>query len=192
MNGAALGWSGLGCMRGGRILFEGLDMALSAGEALVVGGPNGVGKSSLLRILAGLLPPSAGRVDRVGALAFAGEAAALDPRLPLGRALGYWAAIDGQGEAAVAEALAAMGLARIADVPVRLLSTGQRKRAALARIVAGGQPVWLLDEPGNGLDGDALGLLAEAMARRRAAGGIVVVATHQPLALPGARMLALA
>ena len=183
-----LGWSGLGCLRGGRILFEGLAGSLSSGDAMVLTGPNGAGKSSLLRILAGLLAPSAGTVTRGGGIAFLDERAALDPRLPLGRAIGYWAAMDG---GAVAPALEAMGVGHLEKVPVRMLSTGQRRRAGLARVIAGAQPVWLLDEPGNGLDAASLKLLGQAIAAHRAAGGIVIAATHQPVGLDDANGLAL-
>src|SRR5205085_8725514 len=108
-----------------------------------------------------------------------------DERQPLGRALAFWAADPAPG-------IAAMGLEGLTDVPVRMLSTGQRKRAALARVIASGAPLWLLDEPGNGLDADGLARLEAAMAAHRAAGGAILAATHQPLALPGAAQVALA
>lgn len=177
------------CIRGGRLLFEGLGLALEAGGAAVVTGPNGIGKSSLIRIAAGLLRAAAGRVERNGAAALADEAAALDERLTLGRALDFWARIDG----AEAEAgMDPMGLSRLAAVPVRMLSTGQRKRAVLARVVASGAPLWLLDEPANGLDPEGQERLAEAMAEHRRRGGAVLAASHQPLDLPGAAELRLA
>ena len=179
------------CVRGDRLLFEGMDFALDGGEAALLTGPNGAGKSSLMRIAAGLLPPSAGKVRRDGGLAFAGEAAALDPRLPLGQALLFWARLDGAGRAGVEDALDAMGIAGLAQVPVHMLSTGQRKRAALARVIAGGAALWLLDEPGNGLDAASLDRLAAAMANHRRRGGIVVAATHQPLDLPDATAIRL-
>jgi len=179
-----LAFRGVACRRGGRLLFEGLDLALSPGGALVVRGPNGVGKSSLLRIAAGLLAPAAGEVERVPA-ALADARAALDDELPLARAIGQWA---GAGAGA---ALDRWALGPLAGVPVRLLSTGQRQRANLARATAGGRALWLLDEPANGLDSHARGVLEGEIARHRAGGGAVVVATHQPVALPGAAVVAL-
>ncbi len=176
------------CIRGGRLLFEGLDLALGPGGAALVAGPNGAGKSSLIRVAAGLLPAAAGKVERPSPAALADEGLALDPKLALGRALGFWGGLDGADPAA---AIAAMGLAELAEVPVRMLSTGQRKRAALARVLASGAPLWLLDEPANGLDGDGLARLEGAIAAHLAAGGGVLAASHQPLALPGAVIVAL-
>lgn len=171
------------CDRGGRRLFEALDLVLEPGGAALVTGPNGAGKSSLIRLAAGLLRAAEGRVERHAALALADEGLALDPRLTLGRALAFWARLD---SADPAPAMAAMGLAPLAGVPVRMLSTGQRKRAALARVIASGAPLWLLDEPANGLDADGEARLAAAMAGHRAGGGAVLAASHQPLDLPGA------
>ncbi len=173
------------------MLFKGLNAALRPGDALLLTGPNGVGKSSLLRLIAGLLPAYAGTVSHEGRLALSDENPALDARLPLAKALEYWAGIDGTGPTAVADALAALDLSRLAEVPVRLLSTGQRRRANLARVLASGADIWLLDEPGNGLDMASLALLERAIAVHRAQGGIVVVASHQPLGLVDAQALAL-
>jgi heme exporter protein A len=184
-----LAFRSVACERGGRLLFEGLDLALAPGEALLVAGPNGVGKSSLIRLAAGLLPVSAGSIERSAPAALADEGLALDPRLSLARALGFWARLDGRDPA---PAMAAMGLTPIASVPVRMLSTGQRKRAALARVLASGAPLWLLDEPANGLDGDGQSRLEQAIAGHRAGGGAILAASHQPLALPGAKQVALA
>lgn len=188
---ASLGLSNLACARGGRVLFKGLSAALGPGDALLLTGPNGVGKSSLLRLIAGLLPAYAGTVTHEGRLALSDENPALDARLPLSKALEYWAGIDGTGAMAVEDALAALDLTRLAEVPVRLLSTGQRRRANLARVLASGADIWLLDEPGNGLDTASLALLERAIGTHRAKGGIVVVASHQPLDLPGSQALAL-
>jgi heme exporter protein A len=159
--------------RGGRLLFEGLDLELGPGDALQVSGPNGSGKSSLIRLAAGLLGAERGRVER-SKLALADDALALDRELPLARALRFWASeIDG--------ALDALGLARLADVPVRLLSSGQAKRASLARVAASNAPLWLLDEPLNALDRDGADRLASLVARHRDSGGTVLAASHQPL-----------
>lgn len=185
---AALAFDAVACARGGRELFEAVSFALAPGEALVVTGANGAGKSSLLRIAAGLLDPVAGAVRREGRVALGDEHHALDPAKPLARALAFWAGVDG-GDAATA--LVATGLDPLAQVPVRMLSTGQRRRATLARVMASRAPVWLLDEPANGLDADGVAMLARLVAAHRDAGGIAVVATHQPLDVPGARTLAL-
>ncbi len=175
-------------IRGGRLLFEGVSLGLAPGAAAVIRGPNGVGKSSLMRVAAGLLKASAGRVRRRAEIALADDAAALDARQTVAQALGFWARLDG---ARAADGMAPMGLDRIADVPVRMLSTGQRKRATLARVIASGAPLWLLDEPGNGLDGEGQERLAAAMAAHRARGGAVLAATHQPIGLEDAEQLTL-
>lgn len=189
--GELLAFDAVTCARGGRIVFEGLSFALGSGGAVLVTGRNGAGKSSLIRLAAGLLAPAMGVVRAGAARALLGEAAALDPELTLAHALGFWARLDGVGDAAVANALGDLGLSELAPVPVRLLSTGQRRRAALARVVASGAAVWLLDEPANGLDGVAVATLEGLIAQHRAGGGAVVVATHLPVALPGAEVIAL-
>ena len=176
------------CLRGGRLLFRDLDLTLRSGEALVVSGPNGVGKSSLIRVAAGLLRPLAGTVARSGALGLADELTALDERLTLGRALDFWARLDGSGPDA---AMAAMDLSHLADVPVRMLSTGQRKRATIARVIASQVPLWLLDEPANGLDSDGATLLAQAITAHCRGGGAVLAASHLPLGIEGGASLRL-
>lgn len=188
---ASLTFSNLACVRGGRVLFKGLNATLGPGDALLLTGPNGVGKSSLLRLIAGLLPAYAGTMSYDGRLALSDESPALDPRLPLAKALGYWAGMDGTGPTAVSVALEALDMTRLAEVPVRLLSTGQRRRANIARVLASGADIWLLDEPGNGLDTASLALLERAIAAHRTQGGIAVIASHQPLGLLDAQALAL-
>ena len=184
MSGAALRLSGVACARGGRLLFRGVDLSLEAGGSALLRGPNGVGKSSLMRICAGLLREAAGSVERCGRIAMADERLALDMEQSLAGALSFWARIDGVDGATLDRALSAMALTPLRDMPVRMLSTGQRKRAALARVIASGAPVWLLDEPGNGLDDASLALLGSCVERHLADGGVVLAASHQPLPLP--------
>src|SRR3546814_1620280 len=129
-----------------------LSLTLGRGQALWMRGPNGAGKSSLIRLAAGLLRAAAGTIERRERCALIDEAAALDGELALRRALDFWARIDTVDGDAVDRAVAAMALAPLAEVPVAMLSTGQRKRAAMARVIASGAPIWLLDEPANGMD----------------------------------------
>lgn len=176
----------LACRRGDRLLFRGVSFELHQGDALQLAGPNGIGKSSLMRILAGLLRPYNGHVEIDGSLALADERPALDPHRPLGEALAFWRAVDQAGEAR-----ADFGLEDLLDVPVRYLSTGQRKRAALARLAASGARIWLLDEPLNGLDTHWGAATQAAIEAHRALGGIAVIASHQPLQLQKLKKLAL-
>jgi heme exporter protein A len=159
--------------RGGRLLFEDLSLALGPGEALQVAGPNGTGKSSLIRLAAGLLRPEQGKVER-SPLALADDNLALDRELPLRGALSFWGGNVDRG-------LEALGIAGLAEVPVRLLSSGQAKRATLARVVVSDAPLWLLDEPLNALDGEGADRLSGAVASHLGGGGAVLSASHQPL-----------
>jgi heme exporter protein A len=178
----------LACRRGDRLLFRGLSLALQPGDALQLAGANGIGKSSLIRILAGLLRPFAGSVEHGGAIGLIDERPALDPHRALGDALAFWSHIDGHSN----DAATRLGLANLLDVPVRFLSTGQKKRAAFARLIGQAAPIWLLDEPLNGLDSDAAALAQTLAAEHCAGGGICVIASHQSFALPGLRQVALA
>lgn len=193
----------IACWRGERAVFAGLSFGLGAGEALVLAGRNGAGKSSLLRILAGLLAPAEGRVlwdgedtaeDRPAharRLRWLGHADALKPALTVAENLAIFARLSGEAGTAVAAALDAVGLAPLASLPARVLSAGQRRRASLARLALGQAPLWLLDEPSVGLDAASVDRLGTLLARHRAAGGMVIVATHLPLPLPGAETLRL-
>ena len=165
-----------------------LSLELAGGQALHVTGSNGVGKSSLIRILAGLLRPYAGEVEREGSTALLDQTLALDEHLPLGRALSFWSKLDG---ALADDDLARLGLANLLDVPVRYLSTGQRKRAALARLLGQRAQVWLLDEPLNGLDRDAVAMVEALVAEHVAGGGLALIASHQPIDLPDGQVLPL-
>jgi heme exporter protein A len=159
--------------RGGRFLFEGLSFEIGPGERLQVAGPNGSGKSSLIRLAAGLLRSERGSVER-SPLALADDGVALDRELPLGRALQFWSRSP-------EKAMDALGLVHLGLVPVRLLSSGQIKRATLARVAASGVPLWLLDEPLNALDADGAKKLGFLVERHLEAGGAVLAASHQKL-----------
>lgn len=187
MQACLLAASNLACRRGDRLLFAGLSFALAAGESLQLAGSNGIGKSSLIRILAGLLPAYSGSIERADAVALVDERPALDPHLTLGAALAFWQRIDGAHD----NQSARLGLAGLEDVPVRYLSTGQKKRAALARLIGQAAPVWLLDEPLNGLDARGIALVEEIVAEHCAGGGIAVIASHQPFELAGMRQIEL-
>ena len=180
----------LACRRGERLLFRGLSFACTPGDALLVAGANGIGKSSLIRMLAGLLRPLAGSVASEGAIGLVDERLALDPNLPLGQALHFWERLDDC--AAPAHAHEILQLEPLLDVPVRYLSTGQKKRAALARLLNRSCPIWLLDEPLNGLDTQAQASFEALIAQHCAAGGIALVASHQGIALPDPALVELA
>ena len=170
---ALLHFDDVSLRRGGRLLFKGLDFVLARGELFQVMGPNGSGKSSLIRLAAGLLSAEHGRVERAR-LALADDHVALDRELPLRSALRFWGA-------AADEAMDSLGIAHLADVPVRLLSSGQLKRATLARVAASAAPLWLLDEPLNALDAEGAARVGAMIGRHLAGGGGVLAASHQPL-----------
>jgi len=177
----------LACRRGDRVLFRGVTIGLASGEAMQIAGSNGIGKSSLIRILARLMRPYAGSVESSGEIGLIDERPALDPALPLGKALAFWQRMDGPAD----NELARLGLSELMDVPVRFLSTGQKKRAAFARLIGQAAPIWLLDEPLNGLDKHAAGLVESLASEHCKSGGICIIASHQPFALQGMTRLEL-
>lgn len=183
---------GLACERGGRRIFANVGFMVEPGNALQVEGRNGAGKSSLLRLLAGLLRPVAGRLSNPFRIAFAGHDVALKPGMHLIDELAHWARLDGAAPGAVTSALEAFDLTALAGLPVSVLSSGQKRRAALARVAASGAQLWLLDEPGVGLDAASMARLAGALAEHRARGGLVIAATHGDIGLEGPARLVLA
>ena len=188
--------------RGGRRVLSGVSFEARAGEALLLVGPNGSGKSSLLRAVAGFLPLAAGTFRFEGGSAeaaigeqahYLGHADALKSALTAGENLAFWAdALGGDSRrAAWVAALDRLGLAHVADFPTRALSAGQKRRVALARLLIAPRPIWLLDEPTTALDAAAQGQFAIVMRAHLAGGGLILAATHAPLALDDAARLTL-
>lgn len=167
-------------MRGNRMVLRGLSVAARAGDIIWIRGANGCGKSTLLRLVAGLLTATSGAIHSEGRMALADENLALDGNVTVKDALGFWADMDGASADAREAALIDMDLQDLAHIPVRFLSTGQRKRASIARVLASDADIWLLDEPYNGLDSASCVRLDQAIIARAASGGIVLVAAHQP------------
>lgn len=172
----------LSCVRGDKMLFRSLDFTLSSGQAGLVTGPNGVGKSSLLRLIAGLLEPFSGSIHKPLSIALCDDRMALDENLPLATALEFWAKLDGKAADACTVAIDAAGMGHLAEVPVRYFSTGQRQRARLARTFLSDAKLWLLDEPANGLDTASVALLGETLQAHLDRGGMILAASH--IALP--------
>ncbi len=187
----------LSCRRGERALFAGLSFEIAAGEALLVTGPNGAGKSSLLRIVAGYLAAEAGRVALEGGeddapLAsqchYLGHRDGLRAALSVRENLAFFRALlGGAGDSALA--LAAVGMAHLIDNPVATLSAGQRRRVALARLLVVPRPLWLLDEPTSALDRAGQEMVAACLESHLERGGLALVATHLPIAVPARRIV---
>lgn len=186
----------LACRRAGRLVFSGLDFRVRAGEAARVLGPNGAGKSSLLRLLAGLAGRAGGDARIADAslsaepeafrdrLSYAGHLDASKPQMSLIENVAFWARIEGADPARAGEALERFGLARMSDSPAAICSAGQRRRLGLARLALSRRPLWLLDEPTTALDAASARGLEEMVAAHLAGGGIALIATHVPIALP--------
>ncbi len=164
--------------RGGRLVLRDFSLVAERGEIVWVRGANGSGKSTLLRAVAGLLPLAAGTLTVAGRIALADDNIALDSESTLENALRFWARLDGVSNAKLERGLEALDLVPLAELPVRLLSAGQRKRGSLARMIAGDAQIWLLDEPYNGLDQANVVRLDEALRSHAASGGIALVASH--------------
>jgi heme exporter protein A len=193
---------GLGCTRSGRVVFAGLAFTLTAGEALLVVGRNGAGKSSLLRMVAGLLRPAAGRLTLEGGEAeltlaeqahYVGHQDSIKPALSVNENLVFWTRyLAGPADPGAPQAaLEALALADLADLPGAYLSAGQKRRLALARLVAVKRPIWLLDEPTSALDAASQERLSGLMRAHLAGGGMILAATHGPIGLENTKELQL-
>jgi heme exporter protein A len=194
--------TGLSVERGGRIVLTDLDFRLAAGEALLVTGPNGTGKSTLLRAIAGLLPLAAGRIEVTPALEarrpelchYVGHTDALKPTLTVFENLSFLVAllstdaVPNAGAAQIQAAIARLGLTSIADLPAAYLSAGQKRRAALTRLLAITRPIWLLDEPLTALDAASQAAVIAMMTAHLAEGGIIVAATHAPVPIKASEL----
>ena len=189
----------LGGERGGQPVFSDIGFSLGEGDALTVTGPNGSGKSTLLRVVAGLLPAAGGSVRLDGgveifptvasAAHYLGHLNAMKSALTVAENLAFWRDFCGSGLLGVGEALETVGLGAIGDLPYGYLSTGQKRRAAIARLLVSRRPLWLLDEPTAGLDAESARRFSALLADHLGGGGMIVAATHLPLGIDGATEL---
>ena len=188
---------GVKCIRGGREVFSGLDFSIAMREALAVTGPNGSGKTSLLRQIAGLLAIASGSIDLDGGdgeltlpeqAHYLGHRDALKPALSVMENLCFWRDFLGGEGADAGASLAAVGLDHAAQLPAVVLSAGQRRRLSIARLLTVRRPIWLLDEPTSALDAAGQTMFAALMRDHLARGGIIVAATHTPLEVPATEL----
>ncbi len=197
---------GLACARGGRRVFEALDFTVAPGGALLLHGPNGGGKTSLLRMIAGFLDPAGGELswngrpfedrdedddDALARIAYAGHLDAVKRALTVAENLAFWAGLYGGGGTGVSAALDRLGIGPLAEVPARFLSAGQRRRLGLARLLVAPASLWLLDEPTVTLDQESIAAVEGLIAEHRDRGGMVMVATHTGMAITEADILTL-
>jgi len=180
--------SDLTIARGGIKVLEGVSFDLAPGGAIVLRGPNGIGKTTLLRTIAGLQPPHSGRVDAdPDSLVYAGHSDGLKATLTVEENLVFWAQVFGKTD--ISQAIESFQMARLINRPAGMLSAGQKRRLGLARLLVTGRPVWILDEPTVSLDGDAVAMFASAVRAHLARGGAALIATHIDLGLPEAEVL---
>lgn len=182
----------LAVARGGRAALEGVSLDLAPGQALILRGPNGIGKTTLLRVIAGLAPPLAGRIEAApDAVAYAAHADGLKPALTAAENLIFWARLfdSPAPREAAARALAALEITPLAERPAAEMSAGQKRRLGLARLLVTGRPLWLLDEPTVSLDAASVARFAGLVRAHLAAGGAAMIATHIDLGLPDAAIL---
>jgi len=193
-----LAGTGLACERGGRIVFSDLSFSVAGGQALAVVGRNGAGKSSFLRLVAGLVPRTAGTLALEGGspetplgeqVHYAGHADALKAALTVGENLAFWRDLYGSPWHEADEALDMLGIGHLYDLPAAYLSAGQKRRLTLARLFVSRRPVWLLDEPTSALDAATQALLAGHLRTHLAEGGMILAATHGDLGLAPDKIL---
>ena len=192
--------SGLVCARGGRVVLDNVSFTARPGAPLVITGPNGVGKSTLLRVVAGFLPLIRGRLvftdpffgeaappapPEPSRLHYVGHRDGIKPALSVRDHLAFWARYMDAEASSVERALEGFALTRLADLPGAVLSAGQQRRVALARVLLAWRPLWLLDEPSVSLDTAARAILRRAIADHGAQGGIALVTSHDSLHIPG-------
>jgi len=193
----------LSCVRGERLVLEGIDFELSDTDAMILTGPNGAGKSTLLRLMAGLMPPSSGQLSWDGGAisddasehnsrtSYVGHADAVKPALSVSENVAFWAEVSGPGGLLPDDAMSAFGITHLADLPARYLSAGQRRRVNLCRMLTSGAALWLLDEPTTALDSETSGALGSLIEAHRKSGGMVVISTHTDLGISGSKALPL-